>query len=129
MPPHRPEKLSAFLGKIVRNLALNLYKRYTAEKRGNGQVPIALNELKDCIPATGSETETIDDLILIDMINRFLAGLPAEKRKIFVRRYWYLSSVKEIAEDYSISESKVKVTLLRVRNDLRQVLEKEGVSL
>ena len=73
--------------------------------------------------------ETIDDFLLVDIFNRFLAGLPAEKRKIFVRRYWYLSPVKEIAKDYNISESKVKVTLLRVRNDLRQVLEKEGISL
>lgn len=129
MPPHRPEKLSAFLGKIVRNLALDRYKQHTAKKRGDGQVPIALDELQDCIPASDSATEGIDDFILIDIFNRFLAGLPAEKRKIFVRRYWYLSPIKEIANDYSISESKVKVTLLRIRNDLRQVLEKEGVSL
>ena len=129
MPPHRPEKLSAFLGKIVRNLALNRYKGYTAEKRGGGQVPVVLDELQDCIPVTGSVAETIEDLMLVDIFNRFLSGLPAEKRKIFVRRYWYLSPIKEIAKDYSISESKVKVTLLRVRNDLRQVLEKEGISL
>lgn len=129
MPPHRPEKLSAFLGKIVRNLALDRYKQYTAKKRGSGQVSIVLDELQDCIPASDSVTEAIDDFILIDIFNRFLAGLPAEKRKIFVRRYWYLSPIKEIANDYSISESKVKVTLLRIRNDLRQVLEKEGVSL
>ena len=129
IPPHRPEKLSAFLGKIVRNLALNRYKRYTAEKRGNGQVPVALDELQDCIPASGSVAETIDDFLLVDIFNRFLAGLPAEKRKIFVRRYWYLSPIKEIAKDYSISESNVKVTLLRIRNDLRQILEKEGITL
>ena len=129
MPPHRPEKLSAFLGKIVRNLALNRYKGYTAEKRGSGQVPVALDELQDCIPAADSVAEMIDDLILVDIFNRFLSGLPTEKRKIFVRRYWYLSPIKEIAKDYNISESKVKVTLLRVRNNLRQVLEKEGISL
>lgn len=66
---------------------------------------------------------------MVEIFNRFLATLPMNTRKIFVRRYWYLSPVKEIAADYSFSESKVKMTLLRARNELKQILEKEGITL
>lgn len=129
MPPHRPERLSTFLGKLVRNLSLDRYKRLTAEKRGYGQIPIVLDELRECFSMSVNEANTIDNLLLADIFNRFLAGLSADKRKIFVRRYWYLSSIKEIAEDYKMSESKVKVSLLRLRNSLKKILEQEGISL
>lgn len=129
MPPQRPNRLSTFLGKITRNLALNRYERYTAAKRGFGQMPLALEELQDCIPAAGSVEQAIEDAALAELINRFLAALPADTRKIFLRRYWYLSAIKEIAADCRCSESKVKMTLLRARNELRQILEKEGISL
>ena len=62
-------------------------------------------------------------------MNSFLSALPAESRKIFMRRYWYLASIREIAQEYYISESKVKVTLLRTREKLKLFLEKEGVAL
>lgn len=129
MPPQRPNRLSTFLGKITRNLSLNRYEKYTAEKRGFGQVPLVLDELQDCIPATNSVEQTIEDATLIEIFNRFLASLPTNTRKVFIRRYWYLSPIKEIATDYRFSESKVKMTLLRARNELKQILEKEGVIL
>ncbi|MGL5255368.1 MAG: RNA polymerase sigma factor [Brevinema sp.] len=129
MPPKRPNRLSTFLGKITRNLSLNKYEKYAAEKRGFGQVTMALDELQDCIPDAGSVEQTIEDAALVEIFNRFLATLPMNTRKIFVRRYWYLSPVKEIAADYSFSESKVKMTLLRARNELKQILEKEGITL
>ena len=72
---------------------------------------------------------TIHDRRLVEIFNRFLATLPMNTRKIFVRRYWYLSPVKEIAADYSFSESKVKMTLLRTREKLRLRLKKEGIFL
>lgn len=129
MPPHRPNRLSVFLGKITRNLSLNKWNHYTAQKRGSGQVALALDELNECIPALDSTAQIIDDLALVEIFNRFLASMPKEKRKIFMRRYWYLSSITEIATDYSISESKVKMSLHRTRNALRDFLEKEGVNL
>lgn len=129
MPPKRPNRLRAFLGKITRNLSLNKYEQYTAEKRGSGQVPLVLDELQDCIPAAGSVEQTIEDAALVEIFNRFLATLSTDTRKVFVRRYWYLSTIKEISEDYSFSESKVKMTLLRARNELKQILEKEGITL
>lgn len=129
IPPQRPNRLSAFLGKITRNLSLNRYERYTAKKRGFGQVPLVLEELQHCIPAAGSIEQTIEDEVLAEIFNRFLASLPADTRKIFMRRYWYLSPIREIAEDYGFRESKVKMTLLRARNELKQCLEKGGVVL
>ncbi len=129
IPPQCPNKLSVFLGKITRNLALNRYKYYTREKRGGGQTFLALDELSECIPAVDNTEQATDEQELIDVLNRFLRSLPTEKRIIFLRRYWYLSSIKEIADDFGISESKVKMTLLRTRNALQQVLEKEGIVL
>lgn len=129
MPPQRPDLLSAFLGKITRNLSLNRYEKYTARKRGLGQVPLALDELQDCIPAASSVEQTVEDAELAEIFNYFLAALPTDTRKIFMRRYWYLSPIKEIAEDWGFSESKVKMILLRTRNKLKQTLEKEGIPL
>ena len=129
IPPQYPNKFSAFLGKITRNLALNRYRYYVSQKRGNGQVILALEELQECIPDSGSVEQEVEEKYLVEIMNGFLHDLPKDKRMIFLRRYWYLSSIQEIAEDYEISESKVKMTLLRVRNKLKQVLEKEGIAL
>lgn len=129
MPDQRPNRLSAFLGRITRNLSLKRWEKYTAKKRGAGQVPLALDELRECIPATNQTDSVADDIVLTDVLNRFLASLTAEKRNIFMRRYWYLSPVAEIASDLAISESEVKMSLLRSRNELKQLLEKEGITL
>lgn len=129
MPPQHPQILRAFLGKITRNLSLNRYDKRTAEKRGAGQVTLALEELSECLPAANHVEQIIDDMALAQLLNSFLATLPTDARKIFMRRYWYLNSVKEIAEIFSISESNVKTTLFRARNKLKLLLEKEGVAI
>lgn len=127
MPPQRPQILRAFLGKITRNLSLNRYEKRMAVKRGAGQLPAALDELEWCVPARSDVEQIIDDLALTQLLNVFLSDLPAEPRKIFMRRYWYLDSIQEIAAAFSISESKVKTTLFRTRNKLKLHLEEEGV--
>ncbi len=129
MPDQRPNKLPAFLGRITRNLSLQRWEKYTAGRRGAGQVPLALDELQDCIPETDNTDHIVDDLMLADLLNRFLASLTAEKRIIFMRRYWYFSPVAEIASDLAVSESKVKMSLLRSRNELKLLLMKEGIEL
>ncbi len=127
MPQHRPSMLKAFLGKITRNLALNRYKNLTAEKRNSGQIPAVLEELQDCISGTDNTEQIIDDLVLAEIFNRFLGTLTPEQRKIFMRRYWYLCPIKEIAAGLGMGESKVKMSLLRSRNELKKLLEKEGI--
>lgn len=129
IPPQCPDKLSAFLGKITRNLALNRYRYYAREKRGYGQIPLVFDELQECVPAPGGAEQVVEEKQLVELLNRYVRELPIEKRMMFIRRYWYMSSVQEIAEDFEISEGKVKMTLLRIRNKLKQTLEKEGIVL
>ena len=129
MPPQRPNRLSTFLGKITRNISLNRFKQYGAEKRGFGQTALVLSELEDCIPAVDTIEQTAAEMDLVESINRFLYALPDVKRKVFVRRYWYLSPVKDIAEQYGMSESKTASMLFRTRNELKLHLEKEGIYL
>ena len=129
IPPKRPSKLQTFLGKITRNLSLNKWEKLSAEKRGAGQTSLILDELSECIPAEQDAVNTVENMVIRDVLDRFLDELPAETRKIFVRRYFYISPVKEIADEYGLSESKVTVTLFRTRGKLKSVLEKEGITL
>ncbi len=128
MPPAKPSRLSTFLGKITRNLALDRLDKNTAQKR-SGAVELTLDELSECIPDADSTLDPADEIVLGDAINSFLAGLPVKTRQVFVRRYWYLSSVKSIARDAGMSESAVKVSLMRTREAFRLHLEKEGIVL
>ncbi len=127
IPPQIPEKLSAFLGKITRNLAISKYRYNHSKKRGGGQVSLALEELAECIPSARNTEQVYSDKLFVEALDAFLEKLPTEKRRIFMQRYWYLRPISEIAEEFSISESKVKMTLLRTRNKLKQALEKEGI--
>ena len=129
IPPQRPECLSSYLGKIVRNLSLNRYKKYSAQKRGFGQVQLALSELEDCIPTGMDIEQMIEEKALVRCIEQFLYAQPKQKRNIFVRRYWYLCSIQEIAQTYGMSESKTISLLYRMRKKLKEYLEKEGIIL
>ena len=127
MPPKRPNCLATFLGKITRNLSLNKFKRYTAEKRGLGQTVIALSELEDVISSTSSVEQEIAGKELVETLNTFLENLPKQKRILFVQRYWYFMPIKTMAEYIGESESKVKSILFRTRNELKSHLEREGI--
>ncbi len=129
IPPKRPNRLQTYLGKITRNLALNKLEQSTALKRGKGQVPLVLDELAECIPDTKSSTDIVEDMYVKELLDRFLDALPTETRIIFIRRYWYMSSVKDIAREYKLTESNVTVTLFRTRKKLKEFLEKEGCYL
>lgn len=129
IPPVRPECLSAYLGKITRNLSLNRFKHYTAQKRGLGQTELVLSELSDCVASTDSVEASVSEKILVQSIEQFLYTKPRQKRNIFIRRYWYLQSIKEIAGAYGMSESKLKSLLFRMRKELQIHLEKEGITL
>ncbi len=129
IPPQNPNNLMTFLGKITRNLALDRYKYQNREKRGGGQTALVLDELDECIGTANDIEQVINDRLFADTLNLFLAELPPKKRQIFVRRYWYLSSISEIAKDFALSENNVKVILLRARNELKRFLKKAGISL
>ncbi len=129
IPPQRPNRLSAFLGRIARNLALNRWDYYTAEKRNGGSIPLVLEEMAECVPAKEDMENLADAMDFKDVLDRFLSSLPKEKRIIFMRRYWYFCTIEEIAKDLGKSESGVKMTLLRLRTSFRSFLMKEGVYL
>lgn len=129
IPPRRPEKLQAFLGKLVRNTSLNRRKESHAQKRGAGQVPLALSELEDCIPAVTRVEEYGESAALTNAIERFLYAQTQPKRNIFIRRYWYLSPIRELAKEYGMSQSKIKSLLFRMRKELKTHLEKEDFLL
>lgn len=129
MPPHRPNRLSAFLGKITRNLALDRFRQYNAAKRGAGQTALVLSELEACIPVSDPVVQAADEMILIESINQFLYGLPKIKRKVFMLRYWYVVSIKEIALQTGMSSGRTASMLFRLRNELKIHLEKEGITL
>ena len=86
-----------------------------------------MEELSECISAGNSTEQEVDVRQLVEALNTFLRSLPSEKRRILVRRYWYLSPVKEIARDFNMSESSVKIILQRTRIKLKNFLEKEGI--
>lgn len=129
IPPQKPQKLSTYLGKITRNLAINRYKHYSAEKRGGGETELILSELENCLSSESSTEKAVDEKLLIKAIENFLKGESKEKRRIFLLRYWYAFSISEIAKELSQSESKVTSTLFRLRNKLREHLEKEGITI
>ena len=129
IPPRRPSLLSALLAAITRNLALDRYKHDRARKRGGGQIELALDELHECLPGGKSEEELIENRVLTEALNRFLGSLPEQTRKIFMLRYWYLCSVRKIAGSLGLSESGVKMSLLRSRKQPKAMLQKEGISL
>lgn len=127
IPPKCPNSLIAFLGKITRNLALDRFDKRTAKKRGGGQVCLTLEELHECIPDMKTIEDKIEDMILAEALDKFLADLPVESRKLFLQRYWELMPIKDIAKDNGFSESKVRMDLMRTRKELRYFLAKEGI--
>ncbi len=127
IPPAQPDDLRAYLGKITRNLALSRLRASRAAKRGGTCVRLALDELKECVSAGDTPEDALIKKQLAESVSRFLAGLPQEKRAVFVLRYWYLYTGAEIARRTGIRETTVRTMLFRLRKQLKTHLEKEEV--
>lgn len=126
IPPHEPKTyLFAFLARITRCNALNLCRRSEQENR----IMALSDEMASCIPSGADADTHLDAVQLASAISAFLRLQKEEKRNIFLRRYWYLDSISQIAQRYGIREGKVKMTLFRLRSGLREHLKKEGYSL
>ena len=126
IPPHKPEMLAAFLGKITRNLAINRHRDSLAGKRGSGETALAFEELSAVISDSTNIEDEAERRELLNEISTFLKKLPERKRNIFISRYWYCESIRGIAERLSVSESNVSVILNRTRQKLREYLLKRG---
>ncbi len=127
IPPAKPSYLKAFVCKIARNLSLKKLEFNTAWKRNQGMV-VPLSELEEVIPDSHFNPDVSDEEAG-KLISDFLWKEKEEARNVFLRRYWYLDSIRDIAERYSYTESKVKNMLYHTRNRLREYLKKEGVEV
>lgn len=126
IPPHRPEVLSAYLGKLARERAIDLYRKSHSQKRGGSEYAISLSELEEILPDRDTTVETAERNRLDRVLDDWLRTLPPEMRKVFVSRYFYSDPVKDIARNLHISESKVKSMLFRSRKGLGKRLTEEG---
>ena len=126
IPPHRPNPLRTFVCKIARNLATKKYHSNTASIR-NSQYDLALDELEEFLCDGNSVEREYEAKELSVAINGFLSSLSASDRFLFMRRYWYSDSVRDIAKMADSTTNSVTVRLFRIREKLRLYLEKEGL--
>lgn len=126
IPPNHPECLRAYLITLIRHLAIERYRMQTAQKRGGTQFDEALEELRDTLTSDENVSDAVERRELTCAIERFLDTLSLKARRVFMRRYYMADSVSEIAAQYHMSESAVKISLMRTRNRLNDYLKKEG---
>ena len=128
IPPQRPGSLRAFAGRIVRNLCLNRWNAQKAQKRDCGMTQL-LGELEDALPDQTTPHQALEAKELGTRISIWLRRQDSEDRKLFLRRYWYGIPVKDLAEEREESPRAVASRLYRLRQSLRQYLEKEGITV
>lgn len=126
IPPTRPDSLQAYLGKITRNFALSAYRMHHAAKRDDN-LQVAFEELEECVAGKNDVESQMEHKFLTEQINAWLRTLKEEDMALFVRRYWNGDSIDEIAREWSVRANKLSVRLCRLRKELKEYLEKEGV--
>lgn len=125
IPPERPQKLPPFIAKITRYLAMKKLTYRNAAKRAT--LTVSFEELNECVPDSRTVEGILEGKALTQALDRFLDTLDPEGRNLFLRRYWFFDSIKEIAGGYGMSESKVKVRLHRIRKELKKYLEEAQI--
>ena len=125
MPPHRPGVLSTYLGKITRRISIDRFRYRTRSKR-QSEYEISLSELGDCVSGGNTTEDAVNVKLLADAIGIFLRLQPEEVRNVFLCRYYFLDSVKDVARKFGMTESRCKTMLFRTRQALKEYLIKEG---
>ena len=126
IPPTRPRVLPTYLGRITRNISISRWRTSGAKRRGGGETDLAFEELQECVSGKQNVENDLINKEILKLLNQFLQSLPKENRIVFMRRYWYLDPIANIAAKYGFSQSKVKTMLCRDRKKLKQILTKEG---
>ena len=125
IPPAQPGNLRAWLGKVIRNRAINLLRNNQAVKRG-GQVLGLITELDECVSGGTGPEEAYQAKELAEALNGFLAALPPLKRRMFLLRYWQAESIDSIAAEMQKRPGAVAMALSRIRKELKEYLKERG---
>lgn len=128
IPPNFPDHFPSYICRIARRIGINRFKHNTRQKR-NTECNVLLSELEGCIPAPDHLEARQEAMQLRRLLNTFLEELDPQTRVLFLRRYYYLESIKSLAQRFGVSANYVSVRLHRARAALRTLLEKEGVAL
>ena len=129
IPPTDPASyLFAFLARIARNISISVCRERSALKRSAVLVELS-DELAQCLPSDCNIEQEAEANMVLELINKFLFSKTEDKRNIFMRRYWYLDSINDIAKRFKLSESSVKTTLFRLRSELKEYLAEQGVTV
>ena len=129
IPPQKPVRLGSFVLRIVRNLAVDMFRSRKSVKNGSGYNAVGYDEISEFLPSRETVENMSDDNAVLKAIESFIETLPKEKRIMFVRHYFYCSTYAEIARDLHTTEGNVTMTLRRTRVKLREFLEKEGIEI
>ncbi len=125
IPPQKPDSLTAYLGRIVRNLSINRWHENRAKKRYDGADAL-LSELSDCIPSLNSVEREIEAKELTRVISEWLCTLPQDDRVLFLRRYWFGDPINKLARECGTTPAKLSGRMYRLRQRLKDALEREG---
>ncbi len=126
IPPKRPNPLLSYIVKIVRNISMNIYYRKDAAKRSS-HYTVAMEEIENCLAAPNTVEAEIEARELARIIESFLDTLTVENRVIFMRRYWFADSCKDIAEFVGLTEKNISVRLTRIRQKMKEYLAEREV--
>ena len=129
IPPHEPRSyFFAFVARITRMLSLGHFRKQYAAKRYANVVALT-KELEECVSGSDMTEQIVDDMHFKESLNSFLSGLTFEKRDVFIRRYWYMDDIAQIATRHNCKESRITTMLLRLRKDLKDHLEADGITV
>ena len=126
MPTNRPNNLATYLGKITRQISIDVFRKKHREKRYASEYAVSLDELGDSFTDGVTPEQELDAKLLDEAINRFVSALPEMTQRAFVGRYYFFDSLKDIASYCGMKEGKVKILLFRTRQKLKDYLKKEG---
>lgn len=129
IPPHQPGVLSTYLGKLTRQISIDLFRKKNSKKRKASQYALSLSELEECIDGGETPEQTLELSLLSQSISAYLRSISQEARSLFVCRYFYMDSLDEISRYTHSSIPKIKSSLYRTRKNLKSYLKKEGFSI
>lgn len=128
IPPVIPQSLQAYIGKITRNISINMYRVKHARKR-DCAATVLISELEECIPQEGRVEDMIEREHLKNILNEWLHGLKEEDCALFIRHYWSGDSLDDIASEWGVRANRLSVRLCRMRKNLKEYLSREGIMI